>query len=116
MKKNNNRKLICQVTGKQLFAGKQYYEKKITKAGSEDILHKTYICREAKILFKKGYSIDDVRQTIDIHNDFVCTLTDEDIKEMVGISSSLRINTNDQPVVGVIKTDPAVTKFLNKIL
>ena len=50
----SNRKLICRVTGKPLFAAKAYYQKKVDKAGSEEALHQTYICREAIKLLKKG--------------------------------------------------------------
>lgn len=110
------RKLICQVTGKPLFASKEYFEKKVQKAGSENELHRTYICRDALTLLKKGYTIDDVRSSIEIYNDFECILSDEDTQSITGNTTSLRINTNDRPTIGVIKTDPAVVKFLKKIL
>ena len=111
-----SRKLFCNITGKQLFASKDYYQKKVDAAGSEEILHNTYICREAKNLLKKGYSIEDIRNTIEVYNNYECTLTDNDAKKLVGDISSLRINIDEQPTIGVIKTDPAVTKLLNKIL
>ena len=109
------RKLVCQITGKPLFAGKDYYQKKVEKAGSEDLLHKLYVCKDAKNLLKKGYSIPDIRESLDVFDNFECTLVEEDIKQLIGNTASLRINTNDQPTIGVIKTDPAVKKFLNKI-
>jgi len=116
MREKKTRKLICQITGKPLFAGKEYYKKKLEKAESEDELHRTYICREALNLAKKGYTISDIRETVEVHDDFEPTLTDDDIKQLAGNNASLRINTNEQPTVGVIKTDPAVKKFLKKIL
>lgn len=116
MKEKKTRKLICQITGKPLFASKDYYNKKVEKATSEDELHRTYICREALTLAKKGYSIDDIRETIEVYNDFAPTLTTDDIREVTGDSASLRINTNEEPTVGVIKTDPAVKKFLKRVL
>ena len=67
-------------------------------------------------LAKKGYKISDIRETVEVHDDFEPTLTDDDIKQLAGNNASLRINTNEQPTVGVIKTDPAVKKFLKKIL
>ena len=116
MNEKKTRKLICQITGKLLFASKEYYQKKVEKASSEEQLHKTYICREALSLAKKGYSIQDIRETVEVHNNFESPLTDSDIKQLTGNSTSLRINTNDEPTVGVIKTDPAVKRFLKKIL
>jgi len=110
------RTLTCKVTGKQLYASKDYYAKKVEAAGSEKLLHDTYICREAKSLAKKGYSIADIRESLEIYNNHDCTLTDDDLRKLTGTTGSLRINTNEQPTIGVIKTDPAVRKFLNKIL
>ena len=111
-----SRKLFCNITGKQLFASKDYYKKKVDAAGSEEELHKTYICREARGLLKKGHTIEDIRNAIEVYNNFDCTLTDDDARKLIGDTGSLRINTNEQPTIGVIKTDPAVKKFLNKIL
>lgn len=111
-----SRKLICKITGKLLFAGKDYYNKKVEAVGCEEKLHKTYICKEAKSLVKKGYTIDDIRSTIKVYDDYECTITDEEARNIVGSGNTLRINTNVEPTVGVIKTDPAVKKFLKKIL
>tara|TARA_Y100000310_G_scaffold336481_1_gene421124 strand:- start:8992 stop:9351 length:360 start_codon:yes stop_codon:yes gene_type:complete len=116
MSEKKTRKLICQITGKPLFASKDYYQKKIGKCESEEILHKTYVCREALSLAKKGYSINDIRETVEIYNDFAPTLTDADLKQFIGNNTSLRINNNNEPTVGVIKTDPAVKKFLKRVL
>lgn len=113
---NKTRTLTCRITGKQLYASKDYFKKKVEAAGSEENLHNTYICREAKSLAKKGYSIDDIRESVEVYNNYQCTLTIDDLKDIVGTTGSLRINTNEQPTIGVIKTDPAVKKFLNKIL
>ena len=111
-----NRKLVCRITGKTLFAGKDYFNKKVETAGSEEKLHETYICKEAKSLVKKGYTIDDIRASIQVYDDYECTLTDDLARNIVGCGNTLRINTNIEPTVGVIKTDPAVKKFLKKIL
>lgn len=110
------RKLICQITGKPLFASKEYFDKKVKKAGSEEDLHRTYVCRSALTLLKKGYTIEDIRDSVEVYDHFKCTLSKEDIQNLSGNDTSLRININEPPAVGVIRTDPAVAKFLKKIL
>ena len=116
MSEKKTRKLLCNVTGKPLFASKAYFKKKVEAAGSEDELYKTYICKEVKSLAKKGHTISDIRESVEIYNNFECTLTDHQLKDIAGSNTSLRINNCEQPTIGVIKTDPDVKKFLKTIL
>ena len=117
MKEKKTRKLVCNITGKVLFASKDYYSKKVTKAGTEESLHRTYVCKDAKDLLKKGYNIDDVRIALNVNKDVKCNLLDSDIESILGSSSSLRINNDDTPVrIGVIKTDPDVDKFVKSLM
>jgi len=111
---NKTTKLICNITGKPLFAAAAYYTKKVDKAGSEEKLHSTYVCREAKNLLKKGYTVDQVQQSLDTDN-YICNLTDDDIREIVG-NTSLRINTVGEEQINIIKTDPDVAQFIKNIL
>ena len=110
----SNRKLICRVTGKPLFAAKAYYQKKVDKAGSEEALHQTYICREAIKLLKKGYSVEDTKVALKA-TEFSSTITQEEIISIVGDDKTMRLNTIDQPKTSVIRTDPDVLKFIKNI-
>ena len=114
MKEKKTKKLICNVTGRSLFAGKDYYTKKVAKAGTEELLHKTYICKEAKDLLKKGYSIEDVQTSLNVS--YKCTLTDSDIRDIVGNKTSLRLNNSENTNIGIIKTDPKVKQLIENIL
>ena len=114
MKELKTRKLICNITGKTLMAAKEYYLKRAEKAGSEEALHATYVCKDVKILLKKGYTIDQVQQTLHAEQ-YTCNLTEDNIKEIIG-KSSLRINNNVEEQVSMIKTDPEVSKFIQNIL
>lgn len=119
MKEKKTRKLICNITGKSLFASKDYYEKKASKAGSEDILHKTYICQDAKMLLKKGYNLQYIQETLLVDKNFNCTLTETEMREIVGGSDTklkFRLNNLDTNKTRVIKTDPDVTQFIQNIL
>jgi hypothetical protein len=112
---SKTRKLICNVTGKQLFAAKAYYEKKVEKAGSEEILHNTYICKEAKDLLKKGYNIQETRTTLNVDTSIPCDITDDDVRDLI-CKDTMRINTTEAPKLGVIKTDPDVAKFIKSLI
>ena len=119
MKNKKTRKLICNVTGKSLFASKDYYDKKVVKAGSEEILHHTYMCQDAKMLFKKGYDLQYIRETLPVEDNFACTLTDNEIREIVGGTDTklkFRLNNLETNKMGVIKTDPDVKQFIQNIL
>ena len=119
MKDKKTTKLTCIITGRTLFASKDYYQKKIDKAGSEDDLHKTYICKQAKQLLKKGHDIEYVRESLDADKDFICNITESEIKEIVGGSNmnlKHRLNNLDTSSVSVIKTDPDVKRFIDNIL
>ena len=48
------KKLTCIITGRVLTIANSYYSKKLEKAGDEDKLHSTYICKEAKKLVRLG--------------------------------------------------------------
>lgn len=112
-----SRKLICNITGKTLTASKQYYEKKVQKAGSEENLHRNYVCRDAKTLLKKGYNIDEVRTALNVDDKFKSKVVDGDIDEILGTSNTLRINTSEPTTrIGVIKTDPDVRKFVESLM
>jgi hypothetical protein len=113
MKETKTRKLVCNITGKVLFASKDYYDKKATKAGTEEILHKTYVCREARNLLKKGYSVTDIQHTLKVDEEVKCNLTGDDIKTILGSTSSLRLNNLESDRVSVIRTDPDVKAFID---
>lgn len=114
MKETKTKKLTCNITGKVLFAAGQYYKKKIEQAGTEEDLHRLYVCREAKSLLKKGYTVDQVQSSLDAEQ-YNCSLTEDDIQLIVG-KTTLRINNNDaaEPM-SIIKTDPDVAQFIKNI-
>ena len=113
MSENKTRKLICNITGKVLFAGRDYYSKKVNKAGTEEALHSTYMCREATNLIKKGYNVADIRESLKVPADFKSTITDEEARKLT-CTTSLRLNNNETS--NIIRTDPDVKEFIKNIL
>ena len=114
-----SKKLECIVTGRKLIATKDYYAKKIEKAGSEEELHRTYICREAKNLLKSGTSVDKVRDILG-STDTVAPEIDQDIINSIvddSTRTSLRRINNIVSISNMInnKTDPVVKEYILNI-
>jgi hypothetical protein len=114
------KKLKCIITGKTLFANSDYYQKKIERAGSEEKLHSTYICREAKQLLKSGFTVEKIRDTLNVDDTNLPTVPQELINEIVsdkGKYISRRSVNNNIPIASIIntKTDSDVKKFIETI-
>ena len=112
------KKLKCVVTGRELVLSKDYYEKKLERAGDEQALHESYICKEAKDLIKKGYDVNKTRDLLGVVDD---TLKDVDIKIIEQIQNDSRLRFRNIPRFNInnytaTKTDPDVAKFLKKVL
>jgi len=115
------RKLTCIITGRSLLATRDYYDRKVTKIGSEEKLQKTYACKEAKDLLIKGYTIDKIRDVLNINTDNVSEVSQDVINEILNQSSKTfvrRINTTIPITNNMVnpKTDPDVKEFIQNIL
>ena len=111
-------KLKCIITGRQLIATKDYYKRKVDKAGGEQQLHDTYICREAKNLLKQGVSIERTRELLDATID--TPVDTEIIESIMSQERSTRLRRVNN-IVNTSKslntrTDPRVKQFINNIL
>ena len=110
------RKLKCIITGSVLTATLDYYNKKLEKAGSEQELLSTYICKEAKDMLLKGYSVNDIREKIGVEQNLPEVnkgIIDDIIKNEYGLIrntmfSELTSFTHQE-------TDPDVLAFINNM-
>jgi hypothetical protein len=116
------KKLKCIVTGKVLFATRDYYERKLkTTDGDENKLINSYVCKEVKKLFRQGYTVDTIREMLNITDPDLPVVNPEVINDIISEHKPyMRIGTNDQ-VPGLInsmvpRTDPDVKKFIETIL
>ena len=113
------KRLKCVVTGRELVLSKDYYQSKLDKVGGdEQMLHKSYICKEAKDLIKRGYDVDKTRGLLGIESD---ELQDVDIEIIEQIQNDSRIKYRNIPKFHTnnytsTKTDPDVAEFLKKVL
>lgn len=113
------KKLKCIVTGRELVLSKDYYQKKLDKAGGDELLlNQTYICKEAKDLIKRGYDAEKTRNLLGVDDD---SLGDVDAKLIEQIQNDSRLRFRNIPRFNInnytsAKTDPDVTQFLKKVL
>lgn len=110
------KKLKCIITGRILAASIEYYTKKLEKVGSEENLHKTYICREAKDLLSKGFTVDQVKQQLGANEENI-DIPESILKELTTNEFGLKKNTMFTGISSFthIETDPEVKDFINKI-
>ena len=113
------RKLKCVVTGKVLFATKDYYDRKLAACDDDpDKLVRSYVCKEAKKLIKQGYSVESIREMLDIS--MISKVDDDVLNDILNDNKSyLRGKMSDQ-VPGLVnkavhRTDPEVKAFIERI-
>jgi len=115
----SSRKVTCLITGKNYTYGQDYYEKKVIDYIDEDNLKKYFITQKAKNYLNKGYSIQEIRNILNVNEDDLPDADSEAIAELIEfhkiqashtakkISNTLNFATH--------KSDPDVTKFINTI-
>ena len=110
------RKLKCIITGRVLTATADYYTKKLEKAGSEEELHRTYICKEAKDLLIKGYNIEQIKKELNADSDLPAVPTDV-IDQITTNEYGLKRNTMFTELTSFThqETDPEVRAFINNL-
>lgn len=117
MTDRKTRKLMCVVTGRTLIATKDYFNRKVEKCGSEDDLHRTYVCKEAKNLLIKGYTVDKVREMLNVDQTNLNDIPIDVVNQVLSTSKSKtrfkKINTimSTSSIINS-KTDPEVAAFL----
>ena len=119
MVRKQSNKLTCIVTGKKLIATKEYYARKVEKSGSEEELHRTYVCREAKNMIKQGTSVDRVREILEVEHDMLPDVPQDVIDEIMQSSTRTnfrRINNlvNINSMMNT-STDPEVREYINNL-
>jgi len=117
---SKNNKSKCIVTGRKLIATKQYYARKVEKAGGEEELHRTYICREAKNLIKQGTTVEKIRDILGmeepdlspVDQDIINSILTQDRKHgMKRVNNLISVNK-----LLSTETDPEVKIYINNLI
>jgi len=101
-------------------ATKEYYSRKVERAGSEEKLHESYICKEAKNMLIKGYTVDKVREMLNVDQTNLQDISSEVLNQVLrsgkGKTRFKKIN-NVMSTSSIInsKTDPEVITFIKKL-
>lgn len=117
--KKTNR-LRCIITGRQLIATQDYYKRKVDKAGGEQQLHDTYVCREAKNLLKQGVGVERIREILEADMSMVSEVIDGKLLETIMndvLSTRLRRINNIVSTSKTLstRTDPRVKQYIKHI-
>ena len=94
--------------------------RKVEKAGGEQQLHETYVCREAKNLLKQGVSVERIREILEADMSLVTKELDDKLLEMVMAEvQSTRVRRINN-IVSTSKTlstrtDPQVKQYIKHI-
>jgi hypothetical protein len=109
------RLIKCIITGNSFIAAPKYWEKKIKDYGSEDRLHRLYVCQKAKSLLLKKNSIEKIRSIVECTGE-LGEISPELYEELYKLYSKNKINKNiTPPVYKDIKEDPEVTSFIERL-
>jgi hypothetical protein len=120
METKKTNRLRCIITGRQLIATQDYYKRKVEKAGGEQQLHDTYVCREAKNLLKQGVSVERIREILEADMSLVVKELDDKLLETVMAEvQSTRVRRINN-IVSTSKTlstrtDPQVKQYIKHI-
>lgn len=81
--------------------------------GSEEMLHQKYICKQAKSMLKRGYTIHEVQGVLGASNSKI-NMTDEQIKSIVQEKDAdFNISQPVEPVNIVVQ--PHIRDFIDKL-
>ena len=113
-KQKKTTQIACIITGKTTTLTKEYFERKVSEYGSEQLLHDQYICKQAKSMLKRGYSMQEVQDVLGSPNSQV-SLTDEQVKVLISGEDSENFSPS-QPLESVnIIVQPHVRDFIDKL-
>ena len=115
----SERKIICKVTGKGYTFGQDYFDKKVKDYIDKDNLKKYFITKKAKNYLNKGYSVQEIRNILNVNEEDLPTSDSQEIVELIEfhkiqashtakkISNTLNFATH--------KSDSEVAEFINTI-
>ena len=111
----SSRKIVCVISGKSYTFAKDYFQKKVEEYGDEDNLKKYFIT-----LLNKGYSVNDVRNILDVRDDKELSDSDsEEVKSMIEFHRVRNKGKNKRVSntlnFATLKSDADVAAFINTI-
>ena len=116
----SSRKIVCVISGKSYTFAKDYFQKKVEEYGDEDSLKKYFVTRKVMTLLNKGYSVNDVRNILNVRDD--AELADSDSAEVKSMIEFHRVRNKGKNKrvsntlnFATLKSDADVAAFINTI-
>ena len=114
-----SRRITCLITGKSYTYGQDYYDKKVKDYVDEDNLKKYFITQKAKSYLNKGYSIQEIRNILNVDEENLPGPDSHELVELIEfhkIQASQTAKKISNPLnFATHKSDPGVTHFINNI-
>lgn len=112
-KEKSTYKITCKITGKTTVIVRDYYNKKVEEYGSEERFEQLYICKQAKNMLKRGYSVQEIRDALGSTRDE--EIPADVLTQMIDVKET-DILSLSQPLEQVNKiVSPDVERFISKL-
>lgn len=114
-----DRKIQCQVTGKSYTFNPDYYASKVEEYIDENNLKKYFITKKAKTFLERGYSIQEIRNILNIIEEDLYEPESQEMRELIEFHK-VRSNITAKKIANTLnfathKSDPDVLEFINTI-
>ena len=114
-----NRSIQCIVTGSKYTFSKEYYAKKVEEFENVENLKRFFITKKAKTYLNKGYSIQEIRNILNIEDNSLPNPDSQDIKDLIDFHK-IRNSSNRKKITSTLnfathKSDDSVAEFINNI-
>ena len=114
-----SRSLSCTISGKKYNFNKDYFDKKISDYTDEDNLRKYFITKKVKTYLNKGYSVQEIRNILNVKESDLPEADSEDMKELIDFhkvsGSATRKKIANTMNFAMTKSAPEVTALINNI-
>ena len=113
------KKIQCIVTGKTYTFAEDYYNKKVEEYVDEDNLQKYFIVRKAKGYLERGYSVQEVRNILNVECSDLPEPDSQPIRDLIQFHK-IKNNETTKKVANTLnfathKSDADVVEFINNI-
>lgn len=113
------KKIQCIVTGKSFTFTDEYYSKRVEEYVDESNLQKYFIVRKAKNYLERGYSVQEVRNILNVTDADIPHPESQVIKDLIQFHK-IKNNETTKKVANTLnfathKSDVDVAEFINNI-
>jgi|TARA_R100000808_G_scaffold262_1_gene1615 hypothetical protein len=115
----SSRRITCSITGKSYTYSQDYYDKKVKDYVDDNNLKKYFITQKAKTYLNKGYSIQEIRNILNVNEDGLPECDSQQLVELIEFhkiqASQTAKKVSNTLNFATHKSDPEVVHFINNI-